>query len=277
MHDVVHIVPGQSCADCSAQVLGGKAFQLALAAADNLAVLRSVVLTANVSPDRSWLDRFASLSPEKCGAAAQDYLQNRGIQIESALDALDCDRFAVRSSATVEDLAIASFAGSFESQINVPRRRVSGAIFAVWKSMNSERVVQYSRHHNLEHLMPSLRMAVLIQPAVKALLSGVALSHQLGNPQSPYLSVDVVRGLGEKLVSGEVEPQHYLMERLSWTVVEARDALDAPLLYEFSSDLGRVMSFLEIKRRCPQDIEFSIDTKYRFWLLQNRPIVGPRN
>ena len=254
-------------------LLGGKAAQQVAAAADGLPVNGGLVITTEVFPGSDWLEKQRHNPAALQSEAVRSYLISQGIDLVEALRSLSSKRFAVRSSATSEDLESASFAGSFVTKLNVTTDDVFTAVYQVWSSTFTERVKQYLSDRGLADQWSTLKMAVLIQPMVSPVLSGVALSHPLGRPDSPYISVGVVRGLGEQLVSGEVTPQSFLLERGTYAIVEQQDALDTGVIYEVAGELGRTIEFLEIQRGGAQDIEFAIDTNYNFTLLQNRPIV----
>jgi pyruvate,water dikinase len=257
-------------------LLGGKAAQQAAAAADGLPVKNSLVITTEVFPGVKWLETQARNPAALQSEAVRQYLEEHGVDLTEAIGFLSSNEFAVRSSATSEDLELASFAGSFVTKLNVPVDSVFSAIYAVWASTFTERVHQYLKDRGLADRWSDLKMAVLIQPMVSPLLSGVALSHPLGRPDSPYISVGVVRGLGEQLVSGEATPQSYLLERGTYAIVEQQDALDTGVIYESAGELGRTIEFLEVSRGVAQDIEFAIDAERNFTLLQNRAIAGRR-
>jgi pyruvate,water dikinase len=273
MSSLIYIRIGEELSDSELRVLGGKAYQQALAAADGLPVLEGLVLTTEAFPGLAWLEGQAQKPSDLQSLAVRDYLKNLGVDLEQAINELPGRSFAFRSSATSEDLESASFAGSFTTKLNVKADEIFLAVYQVWASTFSERVRRYLIDRGLKESWEKLKMAVLIQPIVPALLSGVGLSHALGKPQDPYVTLGIVRGLGEKLVGGEVTPQSFVLERGTWHIVE-QDALDTQIVYECAAEIGRVIEFLELMRGTSQDIEFAIDSDYKFTLLQNRPIVS---
>lgn len=102
-------------------------------------------------------------------------------------------RYAVRSSANAEDRGTRSFAGQFTSLLDVSRDDVMAAMREVAASVASSRAVCYARHVGVDP--SSLRMAVIVQEMVDAVVSGVAFSR---NPVdgSPQVVVEAVRGRG---------------------------------------------------------------------------------
>jgi rifampicin phosphotransferase len=255
------------------ELLGGKAHQQAVAAADGLPILNGVVLTTEIFPGQPWLEGQANKSIKEQAESTKHLLNNLGIDLTAALKNLPSQSFAVRSSANAEDLETASFAGSFTTKLNIPPDDIYSAIYEVWASTFSPRLRQYLIDRKLDDYWHKLRMAILIQPMVNPLLSGVALSHPLGKINDPLILVTAIRGLGERLVSGEAEPQTFFLERGTWAIVKQQDALDAEVIYEVSAEIGRTIEFLELQRGLAQDIEFAIDSTYTFILLQNRPIA----
>lgn len=272
---VITIEPGGADRFDSALV-GGKACQLSLAGGEGFPIPKSLVLTTEVFPGKAWLQQLADKAPTEQGTETRSYLQGLDVHLTSALSSLGQGRFAVRSSATSEDMETASFAGSFRTKLNVPEDDVFRAVYDVWASTFSKRVKQYMDDRGLSDDFAGLKMAVMIQSMIAPRLSGVALSHPLGKPDTPYISVGVVEGLGEPLVSGVVDPQTFLLERGTWTVVEYQDASAVDVIYEMAGQIGRTVMSLELSRGVPQDVEFAIDRDMRFVLLQNRPIVSGR-
>src|SRR5882724_8504395 len=99
MSYVLQIKGGTEIPEASVELLGGKAFQHALAAADGLSVLDAVVLTTAAFPGQAWLSELASARPERKSEAVERYLQDLGVNLHSALSPLSYP-LAVRSSAT---------------------------------------------------------------------------------------------------------------------------------------------------------------------------------
>src|SRR5215218_282427 len=125
-------------------------------------------------------------------------------QILEAAAALGAERFAVRSSGTAEDLEGASFAGQYETFLNVPLDELPGAVRRVFDSASATRVVAYREARaetSAENSRP--RMAVLVQVMVEADSAGVAFTANPVTSKRGEVVVTAVRGLGERLVSGE--------------------------------------------------------------------------
>jgi phosphohistidine swiveling domain-containing protein len=184
--------------------------------------------------------------------------------------------FAVRSSGVGEDGAEHSFAGIHETQLNVPRAQVVEAVLVCRRSAGSAQAKAYRDTVGIGE--NGAAIGVLVQCMVAARVSGVAFTV---NPVTgaDELVIDAAPGLGDALVSGQIEPDQFIVEKRS---LSARDvhlgaASKSPALVE--SQLAELASMLvRIEQHCgaPQDVEFCHDGK-QFWIVQSRPITTARS
>lgn len=192
-----------------------------------------------------------------------------GASEEDVQDALrtfdDNVMFAVRSSAVGEDGANSSFAGQFETYLNVPKRHVCEYILKVRDSVNSKRVEMYKRERGIDCVTPP---AVLIQRMVRADSAGVAFGANPVTGNTKEFVINAVSGLGDKLVDGTVDSDTYTVAGDS---VEGSGVLThgqcreiASLCKKASQHFGRY-----------QDIEWAYE-KGKLFLLQSRPITSLR-
>jgi pyruvate,water dikinase len=181
-------------------------------------------------------------------------------------------RFAVRSSGIGEDAAGHSFAGIHETLLNVERSDIASAVRACLASTGSEQARTYRASHGLGD---DARAAVLIQPMVDAMISGVAFTvHPVSGAQE--LVIDAAPGLGDALVSGRIEPDHYRLQKsdghlIDRTVVDGR----TPLSDHTLADLASVLLRIERHYGVPQDVEWAVDAE-TLWVLQSRPVTPAR-
>jgi rifampicin phosphotransferase len=203
----------------------------------------------------------------------------------------DTKYFAVRSSATNEDGNDFSFAGQFESFLFVKRDQIGDKIKQVWSSAYSARVGQYRKHHGLGQ---SGEIAVIIQEMIDASVSGVAFGlHPVTGNKSQKL-INAVYGLGEGIVSGELDADSFLIENDLVTeelaekpyqfvadyenggtkkVPVARELQNAPALTKkHIQELKLALDHLKRELKCEQDIEFALHEE-RLYLLQTRPVT----
>ena len=177
--------------------------------------------------------------------------------------------FAVRSSALGEDSAQASFAGEFESVLNVQTEdAIRQAIDTVRWSRNSERVQSYSRSKGID---AGHEIAVVVQRMVLAQISGVVFTVDPISGNRAVMSGNFVHGLGEQLVSGQASGETFTLEGRKglWPGV---DYTGPPELKRFARPLYRLASRLERELEKPQDIEWAIAGE-KVYLLQSRPIT----
>jgi phosphohistidine swiveling domain-containing protein len=159
--------------------------------------------------------------------------------------------FAVRSSGLAEDSAGDSFAGMHETTLNVDREGLAEAVRHCRRSADSEQARAYRAARNVPADQSAI--AVLVQRMVPAMKSGVAFTV---NPVTgaDEIIVNSVSGLGEALVSGQVNPKE---ERLPKTD---------------PSPLARLAVGIEALYGSPQDIEWCFDGE-QYWVVQSRPVT----
>ena len=119
--------------------------------------------------------------------------------------------FAVRSSALSEDSARASFAGEFETVLDVRTdEEIRQAILTVHGSRQSERVQAYSRAQGMD---TGHEIAVVVQRLIRADLAGVLFTADPVTGSHMSMTGNFVHGLGERLVSGEANPHTFMFKR----------------------------------------------------------------
>jgi len=201
--------------------------------------------------------------------------------------------YAVRSSATAEDLPGASFAGLHDSYLNVVGpRSILQHISRCWASLFTERAVVYRLRNGLDHRKS--RMAVAVQRMVSPYAAGVLFTADPLTGDRKVAAVEASFGLGEALVSGLVNPDVYRVradEIVAGTVARkqvAVRALPAGGTHQQAMEPKRqtnpaltdaqVVSLVQLGRRIaahfdhPQDIEWClVDDGFR--IVQSRPIT----
>jgi rifampicin phosphotransferase len=213
-------------------------------------------------------------------AAAADWEQTCALLLRAAAELAGCQgqRFAVRSSATAEDLAGASFAGQYETVLDVSLDQLPEAVRHVLDSAASARVSAYRQAHSQAAIPdPSgSGMAVLVQVMVAADAAGVAFTANPVTGDRGEVVVTAVRGLGERLVAGEATSDQ-------WVVRDGQVRCTRAVEQAINADQARQVA--ELARRvqahfaAPQDLEWAIsdDTTGAdggLWLLQARPMTA---
>jgi rifampicin phosphotransferase len=226
-------------------------------------------------------------------------LKGRPLKDDGALTADISDAYrdlgggpvAVRSSATAEDGAVASFAGQQETILGVSgAEAVVDAIAYCWASLDSARARAYRQRQRLDGA--GMAMGVVVQRLVPALVSGVLFTRDPHDALGRRMLVEASWGLGESVVSGRVSPDRYLLDHDTGAMLErhistkhtmttadgptpvpseqqALPCLDDRQLEQLAV-LGRQIEALYGEAR---DVEWAW-ANGRFWILQARPITA---
>jgi len=180
--------------------------------------------------------------------------------------------YAVRSSATAEDLPTASFAGQHDTYLNVAPTDVVEHIVKCWASLFTDRAVAYRLHNRIDHR--SVRMAVVIQTMVCSDAAGVLFTADPITSNRRITTIEAVLGLGESLVSGSVNADSFAVR--DDAIVDkslASDRRSSLTLTDAQAvQLARLGRRIEAHFGCPQDIEWCLADD-AFHIVQSRPIT----
>ena len=213
------------------------------------------------------------------------------------LDAGDDIAVAVRSSATGEDTASASFAGMNETFLNVRGPDdVLSAVRRCWGSLFGARTVFYRAKRGFGQA--DMDIAVVVQRQIAATRAGVMFTIDPATGDPDHLVIEGAFGLGESVVSGSVSPDRYVVDKLLLAIT-AREVRRKELSIDAGGDGGTVRRTLadaeamsavldddevrtvaELGRRVelhyhsPQDTEWAFDPRGRLWILQARPVTA---
>jgi phosphohistidine swiveling domain-containing protein len=204
------------------------------------------------------------------------------------------DPFAVRSSSTLEDLAQAAFAGQHDTYLNIRGteaivERVRDCFVSLW----GDRAVLYRHHQGFPQ--QQARMAVVVQRQILCDRAGVGFSINPVSGQLQRLILDANYGLGESVVSGEGEVDHFELDKESLQVEHRTighkdrmvvptpagvaeqpvpaDLADRPCLAEEEiRAVGELLRRVEAHYGWPQDIEWGWK-EGRLYLFQSRPVT----
>lgn len=311
------ILPLSQCTDLD--LVGGKAVGLARLIAADFSVPQGFCITTEAYiqclhasgflEHEEWQKACALSGNERASALADCRIRIGRIetpqlaaQCLTALQALNQppnERWAVRSSATNEDMAHTSFAGLYRTHLGVALFDVDTAIKDLWASLWEERVVSYQVRQS-NHTAP--RMAVVVQPMVEAQSAGVAYSIHPVTGRSNQVMINAVPGLAAPLVDGTVKPDQYVVEmtdegqptwvrrrilaRKSDRLMVSKEGLrtdplsGATTLQSSLTDvqlfsLARTAKHIERAFGQPMDLEWAFDTR-QLWIVQARPITAIR-
>jgi phosphohistidine swiveling domain-containing protein len=202
---------------------------------------------------------------------------------------------AVRSSATAEDLPTASFAGQQETYLNIIGiKDVLSALQRCWASLWSDRAVSY--RHSLGIDPRTVRPAAVVQRMVDASVAGVLFTANPLTGKRRESVIDANSGLGEAVVSGMTNPDHFVVSTPTGEIVERRLGDKRVVIESIAGGSTRsiertgadetfclsdtqIRALVELGAQveahfgAPQDIEWAMDASDHLFLLQARPIT----
>lgn len=243
-------------------LVGGKGAQLgALTRIDGVAVPSGFVVTT-AAYRRAQRGGAADALPADVEAAIRAALARHG-------DAHAA--WAVRSSATAEDAAAASFAGQHDSFLGVVGPdAVLDHVRRVWASLDSERAVAYRAQAQTPGADGA--MAVVVQRMVDARAAGVLFTADPVTGNRRVCAIEAVPGLGEALVAGRADPD--ILTVRDDRVTERTDRHAPPVLTDAQAiALTRIGRRIEAERGAPQDIEWCLTHDGDVAIVQSRPIT----
>lgn len=185
---------------------------------------------------------------------------------------------AVRSSAPFEDHSAFSLAGQFKSFLNIQDiDTLIESLFQCWDSMYSKNVQAYMRQFNFT--LKNAAMGVIVQKMLMPEFAGVLFTRHPVTGDDKVVLVEIVRGIGESLVSGACEPVRLVIQRDDPSILKiyGREE-DIQFLqndnsfWPFITDLVKNSLAIEKLFGAPQDIEWACE-KNHLWILQSRPIT----
>jgi pyruvate,water dikinase len=201
---------------------------------------------------------------------------------------------AVRSSATAEDLPDLSFAGQQDTYLNIlGEAALLNAVIRCWASLWTARAIGYRARNQISH--DEVALAVVVQQMVQSEASGVLFTANPLTGKRSETVIDATLGLGEALVSGQVEPDHYVVAGSGEKVLDKTLGTKA-LSIQGQADggtvtlhhsaanrqalpdeqilaLARLGQQAQIYFGCPQDMEWAW-AEGRLYVVQSRPVTS---
>ena len=299
-----YIIPFELAGDEPVKRIGGKCIGLAALVRAKAPVSPGFVVTTDAFDDMLDVDGLdAEIAARVEGIDAEDYNEQSRMSLEirdaivrrampAALEQAIRAAYArlggeaavaVRSSGTGEDLPDASFAGQGDTYLGVVGADdVIAKVERCWASLYSARAMSYRAQNGVGHL--DVQMAVAVQVMVRARSAGVAMTLDPANGDRSKIIIESTWGLGETLVSGEVTPDHFLVDKVMLIPVTRRisekdhelvldpatrhamhrrvpdERRNAPSISDVElKAIAQLAKTIERNFRCPQDIEWAID------------------
>ena len=243
------------------------------------------------------LDQAASEIRERFSTGVfPDFLEQA---IREAYTVLGSPPVAVRSSATAEDLPEMSFAGQQDTYLNIiGQDALIDAVINCWSSLWTARAMGYRIRNGLTH--EELALAVVVQEMVPSEVAGVLFTANPLTGKRSEIVIDATLGLGEALVSGQVEPDQYVVDAIALRILSRKLGSKAIAIYgeESGGTRSAVMnaaslqalpddvilelaelgiqitrSFNTQSESTPQDIEWAWAGR-KLYILQSRPVTS---
>jgi pyruvate,water dikinase len=173
----------------------------------------------------SGLDESDSAALDNAARAIQSLVRGAPMSgeivagIREAYENMGGGLVAVRSSATAEDLAEASFAGQQSTYLNVEgEAEVIDAVHRCWASLFEARAIHYRAQAGFDHL--TVGIAVVVQSMVQAERSGVMFTINPVTNDTSSMIIEAVYGLGEAVVAGMVTPDMYIVDKSAGAILD---------------------------------------------------------
>jgi len=212
----------------------------------------------------------------------------------NAFDKLGAKYVAVRSSATAEDSKIDSWAGQLETYLNTNRENLIENIKKCWASLYTPRALFYRVKRGLRR--KEVSVAVIIQEMIQSEASGVCFTVHPVTKDKNQMIIEAAWGLGEILVSGQITPDTYVIEKSNLEILDINLNLQEKMIIQAKKgdktvavlktkrekqklserqirELAKLCIKIENHYKDPQDIEWALE-KNKFYIVQSRPITA---
>lgn len=201
---------------------------------------------------------------------------------------------AVRSSATAEDSSSAAWAGQLESYLNTTEKKLLVNVQKCWASLFTPRAIFYRFEQKLDKA--KISVAVVVQTMVNSEVSGVAFSVHPVTQDRNQLIIEASFGLGEAIVSGQVTPDAYVVEKKPFRIIDKNISVQERGLFRKANggnqwesipktkaeksvlddqevlELSKLILTIEKHYGFPCDIEWAKEKK-KLYITQSRPIT----
>jgi len=182
------------------------------------------------------------------------------------------EKVSLRSSATAEDDRKASFAGQFDTFLDVSKKEIFEKIKKCWASLFSPRAIVYT--HKKRIPLKDIKMAVIVQKMVKPKLAGNLVTKNLAREREKEILIETTDGLGDKVTAGTVMPEQIFIDKKGLSVVTRRFSPkeEGLLPKDKAVQLSKLGLLIEKVYNFPQEIEWAIE-KDKVFILQARPLT----
>lgn len=214
-------------------------------------------------------------------------------EIQKEFSNLKARYVAVRSSATAEDLSVASWAGELESYLNTTKGNLLENVKKCWASLFTPRAIFYRFEKRLNDA--KISVAVVVQKMVQSEISGICFTVHPVTKDYGQMIIEAGYGLGEAIVGGKITPDTYTIHKEKWKILDKniekqevmiiknkngnieREVQKSKREKQKLSDskilkIAKICQAIENRYKKPQDIEWTFE-KGKFYIVQSRPIT----
>ncbi|MFH1564447.1 MAG: PEP/pyruvate-binding domain-containing protein [bacterium] len=228
-------------------------------------------------------------------------------EINAEFKKLKAKSVAVRSSATAEDSIVASWAGELETYLNTTKKTLLKNVKKCWSSLYTSRAIFYRYEKNL--VDQKIGVAVVVQKMIQSEISGVCFTVHPITKDKNQMIIEAGYGLGEAIVSGQITPDSYIVNKYrdeavprlydgEFEILDINIAEQEKMLVRKNStssgivwqpvskskqekqklnnkqiiELSKICCQIEKHYKKPQDIEWAF-SKGKFYITQSRPIT----
>jgi pyruvate,water dikinase len=225
---------------------------------------------------------------------AKEIPEDIAMEIEENFKTLGAKFVAVRSSATAEDSSSAAWAGQLDSFLNTEEKDLLKNVRRCWASLFTPRAIFYRFEKDLHKT--KISVAVVVQKMVESEVSGIAFSVHPVTEDYNQMIIEAGLGLGEAIVSGQITPDSYVVEKEprriidsnisiqerglfrkigggnEWRGISTADSEKQKLSEKQILELSEIILRIEKHYGFPCDIEWALE-KEEFYIVQSRPIT----
>ncbi|MDD4271655.1 MAG: PEP/pyruvate-binding domain-containing protein [Patescibacteria group bacterium] len=201
---------------------------------------------------------------------------------------------AVRSSATAEDSSVASWAGELETYLDTTEKNLLENVKKCWSSLFTPRAIFYRQEKKM--LKTKVSVAVVVQQMIDSEISGIAFTVHPVTRDKNQMIIEAGWGLGEAIVSGQVTPDAYVIDKRDLSIIDINVAKQEMMIVRKAGggikhtvapkaiqekqkfngkqiiELAKICAAIEKHYKKPQDIEWAF-AKGKFYITQSRPIT----
>ena len=254
---------------------GGKANSLLYLASNNILVPKFFIISKDdyiqFLTDNNIYKKIEELFTKKKYKKIKDIIMkqdiNSGLANKLALELpeLNSHLYAIRSSASNEDGKDKSFAGQYDTFLNVKKEDIFLNIKKCFCSLYNDNVISYSDDFDIYGIN------VIIQVMIDSDYSGVAFTVDPSSESDNYILIEMTEGLGEKLVSGKVIPNKFFVRKETGMIdlKIGELSLDEVIFNRLILEIEKTEKIY----KCPMDIEYAIKDR-KIYILQARTITA---